>query len=187
MMVVIRLLLAVILLAYPLVVYYGLLNFEFWQVALMVISIALIRLLLIKQRSTQLLKIGFIGALILLCFGLLALILDHPVWLKIYPIAISVVLLYAFASSLLTEKSMIQRFAEIREKNITAGKKIYMKKLTLVWCGFFICNAIISAFTLFLGTPEQWVLYNGLISYLLMGVLAVGELAYRHAVVLKRL
>lgn len=81
---------------------------------------------------------------------------------------------------------MIQRFAEFKEKNITKAKQDYMKKLTLVWCGFFAINALVSSYTLLLGTLEQWVLYNGLISYILMATLAVGEMAYRHAVVLKR-
>ncbi len=82
---------------------------------------------------------------------------------------------------------MIQRFAEIREKDITPAKQSYMRKLTLVWCGFFVMNALISFYTLWFGSTKLWMLYNGLISYILIGVLVLGELLYRHLAVMKRL
>ncbi len=179
--------LASIILAYPFVVYFGLLHFEFWQVALFVIIIALLRLLVVKNQSANYLKIGFVGAGLLLFFAVMALILKQQVWFKFYPIAISLSMLYFFASSLWTEKCMIQRFAEIREKNITPEKQRYMQKLTKVWCVFFIANAMLSTYTLLFSSDKQWMLYNGFISYVLVGALGLGELIYRHLVVMRRL
>jgi len=183
---VIRLILAIIVIAYPFVIYFGLMHFEFWQVSLFIIAIALMRLLLIKNQTSQYFKIGFVGAVLLLIFASLALILKQQVWFKVYPIVISLSLLYFFAASLWTEKSMIQRFAEIREKNITPEKQSYMIKLTQVWCGFFIFNALVSSYTMLFSSDKHWMLYNGFISYVLMGVLGLSELIYRYTVVMRR-
>ncbi len=187
MLVLIRLVLAIVVLAYPFVVYYGLSYFEFWQVSLFVMFVALVRMLVLKDQASKLLKVGVFGAAVLFLFGVLALVLSQEVWLKIYPVVISLALCYVFAASLWTEKSMIQRFAEIREKDITPAKGSYMRQLTLVWCGFFVINALISFYTLWFGSTKLWMLYNGLISYILTGALVLGELLYRHLVVMKRL
>jgi uncharacterized membrane protein len=48
-----------------------------------------------------------------------------------------------------------------------------------VWCGFFILNGCMAAWTAFAASRETWALYNGLISYLLMGVLFAGEWVFR--------
>ena len=197
----IRSVLAVIIIAYPFVVYFGLLHFQFWQVALFIVVLALFRILLLKNRPTAILKTGIIGAVVLLFLALLAMALEQALWLKIYPelamaleqalwlkiypVAISLLLLFFFASSLLTSKSMIERFAELREKNITKEKQHYMRNLTKVWCGFFVINAMVASYTIF-QSDKIWMLYNGLISYLLMGGLLIGELFFRHLVVLKR-
>ncbi len=183
----IRLILAIIVLAYPFVIYFGLLYFKFWQVALVVMVVAILRLSVINVQPSKHFKMGFIGAVLLLLFAVLAMIFEQQVWFKIYPIAISVTLFYVFASSLWTDKSMIQRFAEIRETNIGPEKQLYMQKLTSVWCGFFVLNAMFSTYTLLFSSDKQWMLYNGLISYLLMGALGLGELLYRHLVVMRRL
>ncbi len=182
----IRLILAIIFIAYPFVLYFGLLHFDFWQVSLFIILIALLRLLVLRKQESSVLKIGFFGAIFLLFFSTIAWLLNQEMWLKIYPIAISLTLLYIFASSLWTEKSIIQRFAELREKDINATKQMYMRKLTIIWCWFFIFNALISGYTLFFLSTKHWMLYNGFISYLLMGMLGLGELTYRHWVVMRK-
>jgi uncharacterized membrane protein len=50
-----------------------------------------------------------------------------------------------------------------------------MRKVTVVWLGFFLTNAAISAATAIGGSLETWTLYNGFISYVIMGVLFVSE------------
>lgn len=187
MKIMVRLLLGIIVVAYPFVVYFGLLHFQFWQVAVFVIVIAMLRLLVVKNQASNYLKIGFFGAVLLLFFAAMALLFKQQFWFKFYPIAISLAMLYFFASSLWTDKNMVQRFAEIREKNITIEKQLYMRKLTQVWCGFFIFNAMVSSYTMLFSSDKHWMLYNGLVSYILMGVLGLSELIYRHVVVLRRL
>ena len=181
-----RLLLGLVVLTYPFLVYFGLLHFDLFLVALAVMAIGLVRFLVFTQVKGKILNMGLLGSSLLLIFAGLALFLEQSVWLKVYPVAFSLMLLYVFGISLWTDKSMIQRFAELREKDITPHKQHYMRQLTVVWCGFFIFNALVSTYTLLWTSDKVWMLYNGLISYLLLGALVVTELLFRYTVVLKR-
>jgi uncharacterized membrane protein len=59
----------------------------------------------------------------------------------------------------------------------------YTRRLTMVWIVFFIINALIAAYTAMATSAATWALYNGLISYMLIGLLLIVEypvrLAYR--------
>ena len=57
--------------------------------------------------------------------------------------------------------------------------------MTIAWTVFLVSNAGVSAATGVWGTLDQWTLWNGLISYLLMGALFGGEYAVRR-IVLRR-
>ena len=181
-----KIIFAVIFIAYPFIIYYGLLNFALWQIAAVVAVLAAVRLFILKDSQSQLAKIGFYASIVLIIFSLLSIFMKQLGWLKLYPILISLMSFVLFFSSLYSEKPMIQRFAELREKNIDAKKKQYMRRLTMIWCGFFLINATISGYTFFYSSLKQWTLYNGFISYVLMGCLFAGELLYRHLFVLKK-
>jgi uncharacterized membrane protein len=51
--------------------------------------------------------------------------------------------------------------------------------VTKVWCGFFAVNASISLFTVWWSDPQLWLLYNGVIAYLLIAILFSAESLYR--------
>lgn len=91
--------------------------------------------------------------------------------LKAYPVLINAVMLLLFATSLLRPPTVVERIAELTETNITPGARAYMRRVTQVWCGFFVINGSIALATVLWGTDAQWALYNGLVAYLLMGVL----------------
>jgi acyl-coenzyme A synthetase/AMP-(fatty) acid ligase len=79
---------------------------------------------------------------------------------------------------------MIFRFAVLQNKRIrgSLGEKrveAYCRKVTLVWCGFFVLNGGVAAWTVFFAPQALWSLYNGGISYMLMGILFGGELMVR--------
>ncbi len=191
---VLKVLFTVLFALYPFIIYFGLNQFEFWQIAAVLAGLALIRIFwLHKQRRTSHPQKTFdfnsgtiMSACLLLVFAALTVFTDHALWLKLYPVVVSLTLFITFAASLKTQKCVIQRLAEIREKNITAEKQRYMVNLTKVWCGFFVLNMMLSLLTLYYASLATWTLYNGLISYLLMGSLFVGELAYRHWVVIPK-
>jgi 3-hydroxymyristoyl/3-hydroxydecanoyl-(acyl carrier protein) dehydratase/uncharacterized protein YneF (UPF0154 family) len=95
--------------------------------------------------------------------------------------------LAAFGSTLFFPPSMIFRFATIQDKSIRGSlteKRVsaYCRKVTLVWCAFFVFNGSVAAWTIFFGTDAIWSVYNGGISYILIGVLFAGEFIVRKIV-----
>lgn len=88
-------------------------------------------------------------------------------------------ILAAFGYSLAKPPSMIERFARMREPNLPPFAVAYTRTVTKVWCGFFIVNGAIALGTALWATPAVWSLYNGVIAYVLMGVLFAGEYLVR--------
>jgi uncharacterized membrane protein len=72
---------------------------------------------------------------------------------------------------------MIETFMRLRKETLTQQEITYTKQLTLIWVLFSITNAGISLCSLWI-SMDFWMLYNGLISYILMGLLFAGGLVY---------
>ena len=83
---------------------------------------------------------------------------------------------------MLKPPTVIERIARLRQPDLNAAAISYLRKVTVVWLCFFVVNAAISAVTAIWGTMEVWTLYNGLISYLMIGTIFVVELAVRRFV-----
>lgn len=125
--------------------------------------------------------------LAMMALGLWVLCSGVETTFQIYPLIISCGLLAMFGGSLWTNKSMVERFAELYEKNITPKKKAYMRQITQLWCMFFFINLGISTYTWQAMSLSAWTWYNGVISYILMGLLFVGEYSYRRLIFLRNL
>ena len=74
---------------------------------------------------------------------------------------------------------MIERFARLAEPNLPESGVIWTRKITLVWCIFFVINALIALYTVLFAPMKIWVIYNGFVSYVLMGILLLGEFILR--------
>jgi uncharacterized membrane protein len=83
---------------------------------------------------------------------------------------------------LLRPPTVIERIVRLRKPDLDEAVSSYLRQVTMVWLCFFIVNAGISAGTAIWGSLEAWTLYNGLISYLLIGSIFTGEFAVRHLV-----
>ncbi len=99
--------------------------------------------------------------------------------LKLYPVLVNLAFLIGFAYSLSTSQSIIERFARMREPNFPEVAVAYTRRVTQVWCVFFVFNGGIACITAIWSSPEIWMLYTGFISYLLMGLLFVVEYLFR--------
>jgi uncharacterized membrane protein len=95
--------------------------------------------------------------------------------LKLYPVLVNLALLGVFAYSLIFPPSMIERFARMREPDLPAEAIGYTRRVTQVWCVFFCVNGALALITAWWASPAIWTLYNGLIAYLMMGLLFGGE------------
>lgn len=132
-----------------------------------------------KKVSFRLLSVILLGGTGALCF-----ITNSPLVLKLYPVLVSAVLLCAFGVTLFYPPVMVFRLALLQDKTIRgslAEKRIerYCRKVTLVWCAFFILNGGIALGTVFFASDRFWSIYNGGISYILMGLVFAGEFMVR--------
>lgn len=122
-----------------------------------------------------------------LAAGLFCFITGQEYFLKLYSVVINATFLFVFGSTLFFEPNIIFRFATLADRSIKGSSyeqnvKSYCKKVTLVWCAFFVCNGSIAAYTTFCCSREVWAIYNGGISYALMGTLFVVEFIIRKVV-----
>lgn len=99
--------------------------------------------------------------------------------LKLYPVLVNGALLGAFAYSLRYPPSMIERLARLRDPQLPARAIAYTRRVTQVWCGFFIVNGSLALWTVLYASSALWSIYNGFIAYLLIGVLLAGEYCVR--------
>jgi uncharacterized membrane protein len=86
-------------------------------------------------------------------------------------VAVNLALLSSFAYSLMHPPSAIERLARLRHPDLSEQAVAYTRKVTKVWCAFFVINAGIAFITAAWASPETWALYNGVIAYILMGCL----------------
>ena len=92
---------------------------------------------------------------------------------------VNAALLGVFAYSLISPPSMVERFARLREPELPASAIGYTQRVTQVWCIFFAANGVIALITALWASSATWTLYNGLIAYLIMGLLFAGEYLVR--------
>lgn len=181
---ILKIFLVIIMLAYPALIYFALGHFDIRWLALLIFLVMITRAFILPDTQRKQ-AIGFfiIGILI----GGLTFIFNDPLYLKFYPVLMSLLMLAIFSMSLVYPPSIIELFARMsfRNKTMPDHVKDYTRNVTKVWCGFFVLNAVISIITIY-ASWEIWTLYNGLISYILMGLLFAGEFTYRQLVIKKR-
>ncbi|MCV2350875.1 hypothetical protein [Paucibacter sp. Y2R2-4] len=159
--------------AYPLLVYFGLGRFEPRWLALLLAGLALLRAVGSPDRFWRWAAAGALLLAALTAFGNTAL----P--LKLYPVLVNATLLFVFAASLFNPPSAIERLARLREPHLDAQGVAYTRRVTQVWCGFFVFNGSLALASGLWANDALWALYNGLISYVLIGLLLGGEWLWR--------
>lgn len=163
-------------LLYPLVIYFGLGRFEPRWLALFLLLIAAARALAGRDR---LWLAAAAGAAVLVVVSMLG---NDALPLKLYPVLVNAVLLVVFGLSLRHPPSIIERLARLREPDLPPHAIAYTRQVTRVWCLFFVINGSIALATALYASNAGWALYNGLVSYVLMGLLFAGEWLVRQRV-----
>ena len=96
-----------------------------------------------------------------------------------YPVLMNGIMLMIFGISLFSKQSLIEKIARLQNPDLPENGIIYTRKITQIWCGFFIINGIIAALLIIFKQFELWAIYTGMIAYILMGLLLGGEWLYR--------
>ena len=172
--------LSLLLLTYPLLVFFGLQHFEARYIGALILGVLLLRLFVVFQSSNwqqlkSLLPVTLAG--VALC--LFIIVFNNPLLVKLNPVLISFVMLLMFAMTLVKPPSMIERFARLSDPDLPLQAVLYTRNVTKVWCVFFIGNGLVSAYTAWFSSIEVWTIYNGLISYLIMGLIFAIEYLVR--------
>lgn len=99
--------------------------------------------------------------------------------LKLYPVLMNGALLALFAYSLVAPPTIVERFARVQEPDLPLQAIAYARRVTQVWCVFFVINGCVALLTALYASSALWWLYNGFIAYVLIGLLFVGEYCMR--------
>ncbi|GAL02444.1 hypothetical protein JCM19237_5337 [Photobacterium aphoticum] len=173
---------AIALLGYPFAVYFGISQWGLGPVAAVLGILFVIRVLAGRQaRLRELKTIAYLSGGAGITLAVLGSVFREHGWLMYYPVIVNALMLMLFGSSLWQSQTMIERFARLQDPDLPASGVRYTRTVTKVWCGFFVVNGAIALATCFMPL-SAWTLYNGLISYLLAGLLFGGEWLIRQRV-----
>lgn len=167
-------------LLYPMIILFGLRVTEPRYVALVLAAALLLR----RSRGAARLLASLSRIDLAVVAGLLSLaaataLTNSELLLRLYPAAVNLGMLVLFGLSLAFPPSMVERFARLGEPDLPEAGVCYTRRVTQVWCLFFVGNGAGAVYTALYAGREVWALYNGFIAYLLMGVLFGGEWLYR--------
>ncbi|HAS1785756.1 TPA: DNA gyrase subunit B [Enterobacter cloacae] len=170
------------LLAWPFLIGFGLANNSLHGILPVMALVLLLRVCQARRQDGPLrytlVGVALVG--IVLCAA--SYVLHAHRWVLYYPVAVNLVMLAAFGGSLWTSMPVVERLARLREPDLSPAGVRYTRRVTQVWCGFFIINGAIALFTVLHGDIRPWTLWNGMIAYLLMGTLAICEWLVRQRV-----
>ena len=121
-------------------------------------------------------------SLVILALTVVVLLSNATLPLKLYPVAVNASFLVLFAWGLYAPPTVIERMVRVRTPDLPPEAVAYIKKVTGVWCIFFLLNGTTAFVTARYASTAVWTLYNGLIAYGLMGLLFAGEYLVRRRV-----
>ncbi len=175
---------AIFAFAYPILVYFGLGILDIRAMAAVLLGVIILRSAVIPN-TKAIQKWGILAGTAII--AVLVFMFNDPLYLKLYPVMMSALMLGIFSASLIAPPSIVETFARLqfKGKDLPAYVVVYSRRVTKIWCGFFAMNGLIALYTVILPI-EIWTIYNGCISYLLMGCLFAGEFLFRHFMMKKR-
>jgi uncharacterized membrane protein len=163
-------------LLYPFAVYYGMEHLSPRLFAVLLGGLWLARALSQGKPGSR----WMAGAALAFC-ALLGLA-GEPALLRWYPVLLNLMLLALFGLSLIYGPPLVERLARLREPELPAHAVRYTRKVTGVWAGFFLANALVVVALTLWAPLAWWTLYTGLIAYALMGLLFAAEWLIRQRV-----
>lgn len=117
-----------------------------------------------------------VSAFVLVLIGLL---LNTVQPLLLVPVVINSTLLVSFGATLWAGPPLIERFARLQHPDLTAAEIAWCRGWTKVWTLFFATNALVATLLGLTNRLQWWAVYNGLLTYIVMGGFFVGEYSVR--------
>jgi uncharacterized membrane protein len=170
-----------LILAYPLIVFFGLHVVPVAYLGVFLVILAAARLCLAPPMARGWVLSMVIPSIVILA-GLHAFLTESERGLLFYPAIVNAVLLCVFGASMLQKQTFVERLARLRDPDLSPAAVAYTRAVTGAWCLFFAANAAAALYTAMYTSLEVWALYNGLLAYLLMGAMFAGEWLVRRKV-----
>jgi uncharacterized membrane protein len=172
-----------LIILYPVLVFSALVIFKLSIRYLSVFIIALAVAYFLVHRHNYRGKhtiVVFISPAILCCIGIICLITKSSLTLKIYPALADLIYFVIMGTSILIPPPLVFYFLNMFDKKIKDHIEPrfferYCRNAAIIWCVFFVFDGIVSIVTVFLGSDIVWGIYNGGITYVLMGMIFLGE------------
>lgn len=163
-----RTLIGIGLAGYPLVVYFLLDSVQ--PVVFIIVFATLVALRLLTFKPLKKYQLGLLlSALIGFC--VFAALDPQLRVLKLYPVLINLSAACFGLYTLLYPPSAIERLSTTLGMVVEGAAVPYTRRLTMVWVAFFIANGIAAGYTAIAASTATWAMYNGLLSYVLIGLL----------------
>lgn len=163
----------VITLLYPFAVYYGQGKFEPRLMVLLLAAVALVRF----GNARDAIGRGWLFAAGVLVVAVV--LTNNALPLKLYPVLVNGGMLALFGWSLYSPPTVVERMARLKHPELSSAAIAYVRRVTQVWCGFFVVNGLVALYTALWSSDAVWSVYNGLVAYLLMALLFAGEYLVR--------
>lgn len=172
-----KLVVVILSIAYPFMVYWGLQHYAAAQLLPLLLVLLALRWFTGNRTGERLVLIAILLLVLAVTFTS-----GYRLGLKFYPALVNLGFLLLFAGSLLSPPSFVERLARMRDPQLSAAAVAYTTRVTWVWTLFFVVNGSVALATALWASDEVWMLYNGFVAYLLIGLLAGGEWLVRRRV-----
>jgi len=167
----IKVLAAALFILYPAAVYFGLTHGMAWLGLTFLAIFFLYRAYFSAERR----RFSIFMVLVLL----IGMWLQQEAMVKFIPIIIHATLFLLFFQSLRLKQPIIEKFAKLDFPVLPEGMAEHCLFITRVWAIFFALNILINIGMIFWFPHAYWALYNGVIVYVLIGFLVIGEYGLR--------
>jgi uncharacterized membrane protein len=179
----VKILLGAVAVLYPVLVFLSLVVFKINHRYISVFIVALAITYFIVNRKNYKGKdsiVLFVTPAALLIIGTICVFSKSELVLKLYPVLADIAYLLIFGTSLFFPPPMVYYFITLLnktiEKNIPAEKFIrFCRRATFVWCIFFVLDGIVAYLTAVGFSDIIWGIYNGGITYAIIGLLFAGD------------
>lgn len=161
---------------YPLLVWFGIQRLPVSFFAIVLLALLLLRFGLVRPDERRFMLPLLTG---LALFAAAAAVTGSQRLLLAYPVLVNLALCALFGLSLARGEPLLLRVARARGMETPPEALPYLRRLTAVWAVFFALNAAVAFATIHLSIAV-WAVYNGLVSYIIVGLLIAGEMVFRH-------
>ena len=160
---------------YPFLVYFGLNHLPpgFFGIALLVLLAMRYGVLMPEERPVLVPIL-----LVFVSYALIAAVSGSHTMLLYYPALVNFCLCGVFLNSLRQGEPLLLRVIRARGWPLSEHAPTYLYRLTAIWAGFFVANALVSIWTTTLGI-QAWTLYNGFLAYIAVAVFVGIEYVFR--------